>query len=61
MIDETIDDVIKGDYHCPRCGLVMKEKKPKDRHIVRDKDRTVRLFCVCGHLRDIVVNPEDFT
>lgn len=60
VISETNEDVIKGDFHCPRCGAVMKEKKPKDRFVVRNKERTVRLYCPCGYIEDRVINPEDF-
>lgn len=38
----------------------VKRKKPKDRYIVVDKERVVRLHCICGFYRDIKVNKEDF-
>lgn len=57
----SADDVIKGEFKCPRCGAVLKEKRPlKDRLLLRHKERTVRLYCPCGYLRDEVVRPEDF-
>lgn len=55
------DDVIKGEYPCPRCGATLKEKRPrKDRLLQVNRERTVRLFCVCGYSRDVTVKPEDF-
>jgi hypothetical protein len=59
-VTEPTDDVVLGDYHCPRCDTVLKEKKPKDRHLARNRDRTVRLFCTCGYVKDIVVTPDQF-
>ena len=60
MIAENLDDIIKGDYHCPRCGQLLREKKPKDRFIIRNKDTTIRLSCVCGYYEDRIIKPEDF-
>lgn len=55
------EDIIKGDFYCPRCGELLREKRPlKDKFIVRNKDRTVRLSCRCGYYEDRVVNKEDF-
>lgn len=55
-----MEDVLKKDFACPKCGDKMFEKRPKDKFIVRDKDRTVRLSCVCGYYRDDIVSPADF-
>jgi len=59
-VADATDDVVLGEYTCPRCGSVLKEKRPKDRHLAREKDRTVRLFCPCGYVRDLVVKPDQF-
>jgi hypothetical protein len=54
-------DILKEDFNCPRCKNKMFEKRPtKDKYIVRNKERTVRLSCVCGYYRDDLVKPEDF-
>ena len=53
-------DVIKGEFYCPRCGILMMEKKPKDRFVVRNKEKTVRLYCCCGYIEDRIISPEDF-
>lgn len=54
-------DILKENFSCPRCKNKMFEKRPqKDKHIVRNKERIVRLSCVCGYYRDDIVNPEDF-
>jgi C4-type Zn-finger protein len=55
-----MDDVLKEDYECPKCGNKMFEKRPKDKYVVRNKELTVRLYCVCGYYRDDVVNQNDF-
>jgi uncharacterized C2H2 Zn-finger protein len=56
-----IDDVVKGEYHCPRCGGMLKEKRPTDdKFLVRNKDKTIRLKCPCGYYEDRVVDDEDF-
>ena len=55
------DDIINGEFFCPRCDSLLREFRPKnDRHVIRHKDRTVRLSCKCGYYRDDVVNLEDF-
>ena len=53
-------DIIKGDYRCPHCQSLLNEKRPKDKFVIRNKERTVRLFCVCGYYRDDIVKFEDF-
>jgi hypothetical protein len=61
MMYENIDDVIDGDFHCPRCGMIMREIRPKDDiHLIRDKEYTIRLLCVCGYYEDRVVKPDLF-
>ena len=55
-----MEDVLKQDFNCPRCGGKMFEKRPKDKYIIRNKERTVRLTCVCGYYRDDIVKLEDF-
>lgn len=47
-------DVIKGEFKCPHCGSLLFEKRPKDKYIVRNKERIIRLSCVCGYYRDEV-------
>ena len=53
-------DIIKNEFFCPRCWLLLMEKKPKSKFIIRNKDRTVRLYCKCGYFEDRIVNIEDF-
>ena len=61
MMYEDINDIVKGEFHCPRCGGLMNEKRPKgDKFLVRNKDRTVRLQCPCGYYEDRVLDPDDF-
>lgn len=55
-----MEDILKHDFNCPRCGGKLFEKRPKDKYIVRDKDRTVRLSCVCGYYRDDIVDINEF-
>lgn len=60
-INNNIDDVVNGEYHCPLCNALLKEKRPKkDKYLIINKDYIVRLFCVCGYYRDDIVSPEDF-
>jgi hypothetical protein len=55
------DDIIKGEFFCPKCGSKLKEKRPvNDKRIVKNKDKIVRFFCVCGYYRDGEVNSDDF-
>ena len=55
------DDVITGEFYCPRCGGLLKEKRPKaDTRLVCNKEFIVRLMCQCGHYEDKVVKPKDF-
>lgn len=62
MIGETTNDIVKGEFHCPRCGGRMNEKRPKvDKRLVRNKERTVRLSCPCGYYEDRVLDSDDFT
>ena len=62
MMYEKEEDIIAGEFHCPRCGAVMREKKPKaDKYLVRNKEKTVRLLCRCGYYEDkIVTDPNQF-
>jgi RNase P subunit RPR2 len=53
-------DIIEGEFFCPRCNSQLGEKRPNDRHVVRNKELTVRLNCKCGYYRDITVNKKDF-
>jgi hypothetical protein len=58
---QSDDNIIKGEFHCPLCGGLLIEKKPKlDTRLVRNKELTVRLLCQCGFYEDKVVNPDDF-
>lgn len=59
-MSEINTDVVKGDFNCPRCRQIMMEKRPKSRFIVRNKEKTVRLYCRCGYTEDRVLNPDDF-
>jgi len=52
-------DVVKGEWKCPRCGGTLMEKRPKSKFVLK-KATTVRLFCMCGYIRDEQVSPEDF-
>lgn len=61
MINETDADIVRGDFHCPRCGGLMEENRPEeDKHLVINKHLTVRLKCPCGHYEDRVMNKLDF-
>ena len=56
-----MNDIIKGEYYCPRCGCLLDEKRPlKDKHIVINKNFTVRLSCKCGYYEDRVIHLKDF-
>jgi len=62
MMYEGIEDIINGDYHCPRCGMIMREIKPKDDILlVNNKEYTVRLLCPCGHYEDKIVKPANLS
>jgi len=55
------DDIVKGDFRCLRCGGILKEKRPKlDKHLVCQKEFTVRFWCPCGYYEDRVMKIEDF-
>jgi hypothetical protein len=54
------NDVVIGDFYCPRCNSKLDEKRPKDKFIVRNKTTTVRLSCKCGYYEDRVMNIGDF-
>jgi hypothetical protein len=61
MMYEDITDIVKGNFHCPRCGGLMREKRPNaDKFLVRNREKTVRLSCLCGYYEDRVLSPEDF-
>lgn len=49
-------DIVPEVYYCPRCGLILKEKLPKDKYIVVNLDKKLRLFCTCGYYRDEIIN-----
>lgn len=55
-----MEDILKEEFHCPVCKGQLREKRPKDRFIVVDKEQIVRLACICGYYRDIKVKPDDF-
>jgi hypothetical protein len=56
-----MDDIIIQEFRCLRCGSIMIEQIPKeDKHLVRDKEKIVRLHCPCGYYEDRIVKPEDF-
>ena len=60
MMYEKEEDIIAGEFHCPRCGEVMREKKPTyDRFLIKDKAKIVRLLCLCGHYEDKIVTDSD--
>ena len=51
---ENKSDTIISEFRCPVCGSSLSEKRPKDKYIVRNKERIIRLSCVCGYYRDEV-------
>jgi hypothetical protein len=61
MVEPRVDNIIKGDFYCPRCGELMREKRPKnDKFLIRHREKTVRLSCLCGYYQDRIVSKEDF-
>lgn len=59
---EIIEDIITGEQHCPKCGYLMREIRPRnDKHLVIKKEHTVRFLCPCGYYEDrVIVDPKDF-
>lgn len=51
-----MDDIVKEEYYCPRCGSLLKEKLPtNDKYLIVNKEHTLRLFCPCGYYRDEII------
>jgi hypothetical protein len=53
------DDIVPEEFWCPRCGGILKEKRPKDKRLVRNEEITVRIFCPCGYYRDEILPAKD--
>lgn len=54
-----MDDIIKGEFYCIRCGGLMSEKRPvNDKFLVVNKNKIVRLQCKCGYYEDKVIDNE---
>jgi len=54
-----IEDIIHGEFHCPRCRMIMREIRPTEDKLLLNKEYIVRLLCSCGHYEDKVVKPEN--
>ena len=58
---DSENNVVKGDFYCPRCKGKMIEKRPtNDKRVVVNKNHTVRLKCPCGYYEDRVMESSDF-
>lgn len=51
MRDE-LNNIVNGEFKCPRCQIPLLEKIPKDERQIR---KVVRFFCPCGYYLDISV------
>ena len=46
-------DIIPEEFFCPRCKSKLMEKRPeKDKKLIVNKQKVVRLFCSCGYYQD---------
>lgn len=55
-----MEQVFLDKLHCPNCQGPLYKRFPKeDRHLVVNKETTVRYWCPCGYYRDEIEGDDE--